>query len=71
MDKMCSVPGCGNKVIARDLCYKHYQQLRRTGQIDFTVKSGVCKEKGCTKPVHAKGYCMYHYNHLARPKSKK
>lgn len=30
---MCKVEGCNNKSIAKDLCSKHYTQLRRYGKI--------------------------------------
>lgn len=33
MDKKCSIDGCNNKVIARGYCRKHYDKLRRKGQI--------------------------------------
>lgn len=31
--KICKVEGCGNKVKAKELCCKHYEQIRRHGKI--------------------------------------
>ena len=31
--KLCSVDGCLYRVVAKDLCYLHYQRKRRTGKI--------------------------------------
>lgn len=34
---LCTEPECGRATIARDLCWRHYQRLRRSGSFTATV----------------------------------
>lgn len=38
----CSVPGCGNRVAARGLCWKHYERVRRHGHVDYSFVRRMC-----------------------------
>ena len=55
-DATCSEEDCPNKVQARSLCGKHYQQDRAT-------RNGAkqCRRKGCTLLAVLDGLCRPHY----------
>ena len=36
----CSVVGCSREIIARDLCSKHYEQARSSGQLELHKRHG-------------------------------
>jgi len=56
-DRTCSEDECSNKVQARGLCGKHYQQdrARRNG-------AKQCSRKGCTYLAVLDGLCRRHYD---------
>lgn len=60
-DATCSVEGCANKVQARKMCGKHYQQdrARRNG-------AKQCRRKGCTLLAVLDGLCRPHYDRRRR-----
>lgn len=46
-DKICKVPGCNCKVLSKELCSKHYHEMRRHGRIkDMIDGSEALLEKG-------------------------
>ena len=55
-DRTCSVEGCANKVHARGMCGKHYQQ-------DRASRNGAkqCRRAGCTLLAVLDGLCRPHY----------
>lgn len=55
-DRTCSEEGCPNKVQARGLCAKHYQQ-------DRAIRNGAkqCRRAGCTLLAVLDGLCRPHY----------
>ena len=68
----CSVDGCGNPLLAKGFCRKHYSQIYRKGEIqpdkeERQKAEGVkCTVDGCEKDAHANGYCRKHYGELYR-----
>lgn len=54
-DRICSIEGCGKKLLARERCDTHYAQWRRK---NFPVQ---CTVDGCTTPGTSKGMCGRHY----------
>ena len=60
----CKAPNCDKTDgTYKDLCVKHYAQVRRTGGlIDGYGKAGVCD---CGEKAVAKGLCSKHYNKIA------
>lgn len=67
----CTAEGCGQEPIARGLCPKHYQALRRT-QAGATPRGSKeseqkeCMWGECDRPTVAKGYCTKHYQQYRR-----
>lgn len=69
-NKVCSVPRCSNKFIAKALCSKHYQRLVLRGYIlnayDFiedcrnSKGERICNVKNCNKKHSQYGYCAMH-----------
>lgn len=66
MTNYCSVAICKTKVLARDMCAKHYQRWSISGdpeKVNWSPeKRGTsCKVTDCIEPVKAKGMCNKHY----------
>lgn len=63
MSKICSVDGCGKKVIAKGWCQEHYDRMRRYGTLEPFPKKirGTCSIAGCNKPNYARGWCSTHW----------
>lgn len=58
----CAVEGCENvKIVARNLCSKHYTRLRRA---EGLVEGRVCSEPDCGRPEETSGLCTNHYASL-------
>jgi hypothetical protein len=64
--RICSVDDCDGVVIAKGLCGKHYDRMRRYGTTDIPPRPTECKVEGCDNSVRAKGLCNMHYKRLAR-----
>lgn len=65
--RVCTVPGCQNKCLAKGYCSKHYSQIREHGKILVPkVAPSICKVPGCGKKHLAKGYCSQHYDHMRK-----
>lgn len=58
-ERTCIAKGCVKPIQARNLCWKHYQRLRRTGTTDRPS----CGVDGCVSEAQALGLCDKH--HLA------
>lgn len=64
---VCSEPDCGNPVVARGLCMKHYKRTRRHGSTKPTrmTNQGMgCSVDGCPNPAYVKGLCVMHYERV-------
>ena len=59
--KICKVPNCEGKVLAKGYCSKHYQQYKKYGEELAPPKQTICKVDGCEGKHKAKGYCDKHY----------
>jgi len=67
----CTAEGCDKPVQAKGLCWKHYQDMRRHGELrPFTVRvqneGKECAAPGCTREAKALGYCKRHWNQINR-----
>lgn len=61
-DGICTIPGCGKKLLARGLCEPHYRKELRGGMPRKKQRyTGECSADGCTEPDHARGLCSTHY----------
>lgn len=71
-DRICSVPGCEKKFVARDLCEMHYRRLRAHGNVGsaepLTHPFGTfqCSIESCNVASVACGMCQRHYTNLRR-----
>lgn len=63
MRNVCTVEGCGQFVVGRGLCRKHYMRVQRKGSVDDERKNarGVCSVEGCDRPHQALGLCHDHW----------
>ncbi len=62
-NKICSVPDCGKKYLAKNLCTNHYALMKRNGSPQKQTRkweSG-CSINGCNGKYAGNGYCMKHY----------
>lgn len=68
--KLCSVPGCGRKVRARQLCRTHYEWDRLGIPFDKPIKirynGARCERPGCTAPAKVNSMCNTHNSRAAR-----
>jgi hypothetical protein len=53
--------GCGRRPVARGLCAKHYQRLKRLGTTELRRWEPVCSVDGCEQKHRSNGYCQRHY----------
>ena len=61
--RICSIPDCGKKLLARGYCNAHYQSICRRG---YVPPIRPCRLDGCTGNAHAQGYCVKHYKRLLK-----
>lgn len=72
--KLCSVPNCGNKVLARGFCSKHWQRWRKHGTTDLSAGAALgstCSVSGCERKPHTRWknenpLCNMHWLRLYR-----
>lgn len=67
--KTCSVENCENKCLAKDLCKRHYQIMKRNGDPNIVLKNVKrlkCLLDECAELSSAKGYCPVHYERFKR-----
>jgi hypothetical protein len=66
---------CGEKVIAKDLCWPHYQRLRRNGdlgsipirqQMKYDSKTRRCINPDCKNLASCRGMCKNCYSRYLR-----
>jgi len=66
MKKKCSIEDCNGQTKSLELCSKHYQRLRKTGNPRLSKMNrdhdGICSLGGCDKKYWAKGFCKMHYS---------
>lgn len=64
-ERVCAVEGCKNQVKARGYCDKHYNQLRRNGELERKIcrhnEISICVIDGCEERAVAMGFCKSHY----------
>lgn len=56
--KQCKVDNCTNKVLAREMCSKHYTQWRKHGELRPDLEKqrhDICTEEGCNRKHYCKG----------------
>ena len=77
ISEICKVEGCDKKVYSKELCNRHYNQVRRHGhltpeveRITYKANERECSEPGCTKEVVAKGLCTTCYKRKQRAEAK-
>lgn len=64
----CRVAGCSGKVLAKNLCSKHYTSNRRYGDplaASYRTR-GTCTLAGCDAPHYGRGLCSKHWQRDAR-----
>ena len=61
-ERICTVPDCGKKLLARGLCAMHYERLKRSGGINKTP----CSFDGCETGQYAHGLCFIHWQRQKR-----
>lgn len=67
MQATCLVKDCDVPVRSSKLCSKHYQRLRRTGELrlneseTMTIPLSLCSASSCEGKVYAGGMCTGHY----------
>lgn len=66
--RLCSIPGCGNRHVARGWCKMHYQRWRSNGDplISQHEVPDTCTVDGCDRPYFGRGYCNAHYKRWRR-----
>jgi len=62
----CRVRGCNTSARARNLCTRHYMQIRRCGRILTSERRYNCIVIGCKNPHLAHKLCAKHYKQLVR-----
>jgi len=63
----CIGEDCDAKVIAKGMCYKHYQRMRFHGRLDLAEKDvKSCKVSGCDRDHYGQGYCSLHWGRWYR-----
>jgi len=62
-NKICSVPDCGKKYLAKGLCANHYALMKRNGSPEKQIRKWQigCAIDGCVERYAGNGYCMKHY----------
>lgn len=68
-ERICSVLSCHKKHYAKDLCFSHYQKLRKYGDpLGAPPKRLVklCAVDECECVHYSKGLCATHYTRVAR-----
>lgn len=63
--RRCSVPGCGQKHLAKGLCAGHYAHFRTGGAFDALppvagLLHHVCERADCFNRIIHAGYCEHH-----------
>jgi hypothetical protein len=66
----CVIEDCTNRVNARGLCGKHYQQVR-AGKLEYPDAAEIiyvipCAAEGCPRMAYARGLCTMHLGRAAR-----
>ena len=62
---MCSVGACDKAQIAKGLCFRHYQQIRRYGRLiperERAYGRTGCRVSDCAERHSSRGFCKRHY----------
>ena len=67
MTRRCAIAGCNSPHEARGMCSKHYQRIKKRGELQLRVRPTGCLFVGCDQPHHAQGLCHCHYQWATRP----
>lgn len=65
---ICYGAGCDRSATRKGLCGKHYDRLRRRGDVNYErpapLSQGLCSVPGCAKNYLSRGLCNMHYLRL-------
>jgi hypothetical protein len=68
MAACCSVDKCNSQILAKGMCSRHYNQMRKNGYIlekdNIKNKGNTCLAENCDKPAYTKGYCRKHIQQI-------
>lgn len=60
--RICSVDGCGKRIVGRGMCRRHYVSWwRLNGGSLQTRNPEICTVEGCGKPAEKRTWCSMHY----------
>jgi hypothetical protein len=68
-ERTCSIDDCGNRVVARGWCNKHYLRWKNTGDPLGSLakpRQEGCSIDGCGRKFLARGLCDRHYSRWLR-----
>ncbi|MEU4410780.1 HNH endonuclease [Streptosporangium sp. NPDC023963] len=69
-DRICTSEGCNGRVVARDMCTKHYQRWVKDGKPGYIPKSQLpvvlCAVDDCDRPIRKREWCNRHYENVRR-----
>lgn len=68
VNRICCIEGCTGRVVAKDMCQKHYKRIERTGSPTLHKEFKTCSVEWCFTKVYAKGMCQKHYRQLNKSK---
>jgi len=60
----CITANCDKDAVCKQLCTKHYQQMKLRGSIiqkEYVYIDGICSIIGCNNKSFSKGLCQNHY----------
>jgi len=59
--RLCTIEGCAGKHKGYGYCDKHYQRLKRHGDVSVYFKKKNCSVDGCVNDYYGNGLCNKHY----------
>ena len=69
-DRICTSEDCASRVVARDMCTKHYQRWVKAGKPGFIPKDQLpvilCAVPDCERPVRSREWCHRHYENVRK-----
>lgn len=69
-DRICTSEDCNGRVVARDMCTKHYQRWVKAGKPGYIPKDQIpvilCAVEGCGRPKKSREWCNRHYENIRK-----